>query len=125
MKYLALFVLAAASIALAQAPAPPVKPASAPTAAVAGQAPVLSLDLKYRVLKARAAAADAQLALERSPAYATAQEKGAAFGAVVQELQKACGDHFTPQINDAGDPACVAKPAPAPMPPAPAKPLKG
>jgi hypothetical protein len=45
-------------------------------------------------------------------ANAQAQQSQAAFQAQVAELQKACGDKFTLQLNAGGDPECIAKSAP-------------
>ena len=41
---------------------------------------------------------------------------------VIQEFQKFCGDNFNPTLDSAGEPVCVAKPAPAPPAPPTAKP---
>jgi len=41
-----------------------------------------------------------------------AKEAQAQFQAAVAKLQAACGEAFTLQMNQGGDPACVAKPKP-------------
>lgn len=80
-----------AGAALPQAPAP------AP--------PAISDALKAQFFKAQAQKIQADIA---------AQQKQQVFAQAVADLNKACGDGFEPQLNPAGDPACVAKPAPKP-----------
>jgi len=41
-----------------------------------------------------------------------AKDAQAQFQATVAKMQAACGDAFTLQMNQGGDPACVAKPKP-------------
>ena len=41
-----------------------------------------------------------------------AKEAQAQFQAAVAKLQASCGDAFTLQMNQGGDPVCVAKPKP-------------
>jgi hypothetical protein len=110
-------------------PAGVVKPALPPNEKTA--APVVPDALKYRLLKAKAAAADAQLELEHSKAYKDfygsaelqkSQALGNAFSLVVQELQKVCGIEYQISMSAQGDPECVAQPK-APQPPA-VKPVK-
>ena len=43
---------------------------------------------------------------------AEAKEAKTQFDAAVAKLQAACGDAFTLQMNQGGDPVCVAKPKP-------------
>jgi hypothetical protein len=105
-------------------PAGVVKPALPPSDKSA--APVVPDALKYRILKAKAAAADAQLELEHSKVYrdfygSAEQQKsqalGNAFSLIVQELQKFCGTDYQISMSAQGDPECVARPK-APQPPA-------
>ncbi len=49
------------------------------------------------------------------------EETQTATQAVLREIQSACGNDFSPQLNSNGDPECVAKPAPAKTP----EPTKG
>jgi hypothetical protein len=94
-------------------------------------APVVPDALKYRLLKAKAAAADAQLELEHSKVYRDfygsaelqkSQALGNAFSLAVQELQKVCGTDYQISMSAQGDPECVARPK-VPLTPA-VKPAK-
>jgi hypothetical protein len=110
-------------------PAGVVKPALPPSEKTA--APVVPDALKYRLLKAKAAAADAQLELEHSKVYRDfygsaelqkSQALGNAFSLAVQELQKVCGTDYQISMSAQGDPECVARPK-VPLTPA-VKPAK-
>ena len=74
-------------------------------------APVIDQVLAGRFFKAQAQDVQAQMALQTAKDEAT--KKQTAFDAVVDELKKACGDKYEPQLNSNGDPVCVAKPEPA------------
>jgi hypothetical protein len=144
MKHISLVALLVLGTAMASAQSKPaVKPALAPAAAEkpshsAGvvkpallpndktAAPVVPDALKYRLLKAKAAAADAQLELEHSKVYRDfygsaelqkSQALGNTFSLTVQELQKVCGTEYQISMSAQGDPECVARPK-APQPPA-------
>jgi hypothetical protein len=82
-------------------------------------APVVPDALKYRLLKAKAAAADAQLELEHSKVYRDfygsaelqkSQALGNAFSLAVQELQEICGVEYQISMSAQGDPECIARP---------------
>jgi hypothetical protein len=104
-------------------PAGVVKPALPPNDKTA--VPVVPDALKYRLLKAKAAAADAQLELEHSKVYRDfygsaelqkSQALGNAFSLIVQELQEICGVEYQISMSAQGDPECVARPkAPTPQ----------
>jgi hypothetical protein len=149
MKHISLVALLILGAAMASAQNKPVvKPALAPVAAEKPRhsagvvkpalppndkaaVPIVPDALKYRLLKAKAAAADAQLELEHSKVYRDfygsaelqkSQALGNAFSLVVQELQKACGTEYQISMSAQGDPECVARPK-APQQPA-VKPAK-
>jgi uncharacterized membrane protein YgcG len=54
-------------------------------------------------------------------ANAQALQKQAEFQSAIAEMQKTCGDTASLNLNQSGDPECVAKPAPAKTP----EPTKG
>jgi len=54
-------------------------------------------------------------------ANAQDQQKQAEFQSAIAEMQKTCGDTASLNLNQSGDPECVAKPAPAKTP----EPTKG
>lgn len=66
--------------------------------------PVISDALKAKFFKAQLALQNAQSAFQK------AQQDSIT---AAQEITKACGDGFQPQMDAQGDPACVAKPKPA------------
>jgi hypothetical protein len=49
-------------------------------------------------------------------ANAQAQQRQTDFQSVIAEMQKTCGDTASLNLNQSGDPECVAKPAPAKTP---------
>lgn len=70
--------------------------------------PAISDALKLKFFKSQSEAMAAQEAARQ--AAQTAQQKQAELKSVVDEIQKACGDHFQPQIGKSGDPECAPKP---------------
>jgi hypothetical protein len=137
MKYITLFALLVLSAAMLPAqtkPAATPKPAL-PSATVSAPAapppassvkpalpPLVPLDLKYKIIKAKSQADAAQMALEHTLAFQAAQALSATWAGVIQEFQKFCGDNFNPTLDSDGEPVCVVKPAQPPVPPQPRAP---
>lgn len=95
-------------------------PAPTPKAEAPKGPPVIPLDLKYRLIKSKGIAAEAQVALER--AQQQAQVTNQEFRSIVDEAQKACGADYDVSLDRGGDPVCTPKPKPAaPTPPPAAK----
>lgn len=80
--------------------------------------PVIPAALVTRVFKAQAQLAQAEL--QQAGADAAVQSKAQVVQELFKELQTVCGDKNQPQLNQQGDPVCVAKPWSAP-PPKPGK----
>lgn len=100
MKFALYFLPLCFAIALASQdkPAAPAKPAVPPTISAEHRATYFKMQLRFK---------------EATMAYQQAQ---GALQAAVADLTKDCGDKFRPQMNNDGDPTCVAIPAPAPEP---------
>lgn len=81
------------------------KPAETPAAAPAPQIPD---GLAKRFFKAHAESSDANLAVIN--AQKVVEQKVQAERQVIAELQAACGEKFQPNMNQAGDVVCQAKP---------------
>jgi len=78
-------------------------------------APVIGLELRAKLFKARAEQLAAGADFQR--AQATAKEKDDAWAKVANEAMAVCGAKYTPQFDrQTGDPICSA----IPEPPAPA-----
>ena len=87
-------------------------------AAFAQQPPTLSKEQTAKFFKAQAQAQSAQIVLQQTPQFKTAQEKQQAFQDEVNALVKFCGEKFPLLLikdgkpdND-GDPTCTVKPEP-------------
>lgn len=84
--------------------------------------PVLSDALKAKFWKAQTQVQTAKNTYQETAQYKMFERRNAELNAVVDELTKACGDGFQPQLDKDGDPACVALPKPEPAnKPEPAK----
>ena len=71
------------------------------TVALAQSAPVITDAQRAEFFKAQS---------KLMAASEQAKEAQTQFQATVAKMQAACGDAFTLQMNQGGDPACVAKP---------------
>ena len=76
--------------------------------------PTVSLELKAKLFKAQSQAQTAQQQLELTPQFKELQAKQQLFQSTVNEIIAACGgpEKFGIQLDDTGDPICVAKPEP-------------
>ena len=114
MKLYSLLPLILALPLAAQTPKPtstlPPTPPSA--AAKPVPPPVISDRLRADFFKAQS---------QMIQANAQAQLRQTEFQSAIAEMQKTCGDTATLNLNQSGDPECVAKPAPAKTP----EPTKG
>lgn len=76
--------------------------------------PEIPAALITKTFKAQAQLADARLSATQ--AEQAVQAKTQAMQQVLAELAAACGPAHQPQLDAAGDPVCVAKPAAKPEP---------
>ncbi|MGA3264912.1 MAG: hypothetical protein ABSC47_12820 [Terracidiphilus sp.] len=82
----------------------------------APDAPVISDAMKAKFFKAQAQSIQAKANFDQ--AQKALQDSTTAFQGVISELTKVCGDSFTPQLDQSGDPVCTAKPEPPKQEPA-------
>jgi hypothetical protein len=88
-------------------------------------APTIPTDVQLKFFKASALQQSTQHDLEQSQVYKNAQGRQAEFQAMIQEINKVCGDDYAPNLSQDGELTCVAraklKPQPAPTTQPPAK----
>jgi len=78
------------------------------------QPPTIPPPLVTKVFKAQAQLAQAEL--QQAAADNAVQQRAQVVQELFKELQAACGDKHQPQLDQAGDPVCVVKPASPPKP---------
>ncbi len=116
MKFIAVLILGAASLAFAQKPVHETTQPDPPPAKGVENAPpkppVFTAEFRAELFKAEADATGAQLVLER--AQADLPKKLQVFQTKAQEGAAFCGDKFNFQLDTDGQPLCVLKPTPEP-----------
>lgn len=105
----AILILAASLSAVAQTPALTPK---APAKAEVPKPPTISDGQKAKFFKTQAEMIQAQVQLQHYNEIA--QQKVTAFQGMVKEIQDACGKDANLQMDQNGDPACVATPKSTP-----------
>jgi len=97
MKTVAILILGVGSLALAQEAKPPVK----------AYPPTISAELRADLFKSEALLNQAQITLKNAQEDLPVKQQ--AFQATVQKLTAVCGK-FNLQLDNSGDPVCVAPP---------------